>query len=1113
MHHPFLGDIVFAIAKEDRSQILSHALKQIRRHERAKWDIPPSDFARVIPTHSFSDGKMANERWLRDGDNNTKFYHRVATARNKRSGITELRHDKTIANTEDSMRMVCLNFFRKSLESAHTQLISLNWGAGVLFPEQLSGLDVITGLLTEDEVLGAIRSLGKDKTPGPDGLIVEFFISTWNIIRHDFRVLLDDLIFGNADWAALNKAFIALIPKVQPPSAGTMAMEHSRSERSLRGSLREIVGEPTESPTTPQETLPDEDRVYVALEKDIREARANLMWALQNTSDEKKIVIVHVHRPAQKIPTALGWFPANQLQEQEVNAYRKIERGKMHKCLDEYVNLCSHIKIRKVEKLVIEKDDVSKGLVELIALHGITKLVMGAAADRHCTRKMRAPKSKTALAVQQQADPSCKIWFVCKGNLICTRDASLGESGIVQSLVQSLVQSPTGSPNSISNQSEMQRSRSLYQAQGDPLLNLSSLTAMTQELFTQNSGSGNFSRYTELTMTALPNEGLVRSPISGSREVSAIDPWDAISRDSDHSVLDDVPIMPKDVDRDNEVLTLPSMHEEDHLFQSPQHELQVLSMDDIMHERLEAAFSEAENSRREAYEEFYKRQKAEKDLNEAMRKVRAAETLYTKEVKLRKEIEETLAAEENELSALRQRRDEGYEELQKAQQRMTGLQLHVSDTGQILKDIKGKLSESYTQLNSIRIEHGMLRQEPDNAIGENEELCPNKGDATASIYAAENFSEFSLLEVENATENFHDSSKIGDGGYGCVYKGFLRHSTVAIKRLDPQGMQRKTEFCQEIEFLSRVRHPNLVTLIGACPEAWTLVCEFLPNGNLEDLLTCMRNTPLTWQARIRIAAEICSALNFLHSCKPLSIVHGDLKPANILFDANYVSKLGDFGICRLLVQSINSIILYHCTRQPEGTFAYMDPELLSSGVITTKSDVYSFGVILLRLLTGKPAFGISRAVQDALDTKSLDKILDVSAGDWPYVQAEKLAKLGLKCCEMNGRNRPDAEEAWKMLEPLMKFVSFERLSTPSFRSVPEDSSRIPSYFICPIFKELMKDPQMAADGFTYEAEAIKGWLSSGRDTSPMTNLRLSHHDLIPNFALRSAIQGWLQQQI
>ncbi|XP_064955312.1 U-box domain-containing protein 33-like [Musa acuminata AAA Group] len=863
-----------------------------------------------------------------------------------------------------------------------------------------------------------------------------------------------------------------------------------------------------ESSAWPHGEMKDEDRVYVAVEKDVREGRANFVWVLQNTAEERKITVVHVHRTAQKVPTALGWFPANQLEEQEVAAYRNIEREKMHKCVDEYLNMCASVKVQKAEKLVIERDDVGKGLVELIALHGITKLVMGAAEDRYYSRRMKAPKSKTALAVQEHADPSCKIWYICKGNLICTRDASLDGPIITQS--------PTGTPNSISSQSEMQRSRLLlYEAQGKRV-NVSSLTPMMQDLFSQRSRSTNFTPCPELTMSASPAEGLVESSISGSIEGSVIDPWDDISRGSEFAEasgrMTSLPVKPQDVDKEDGSLVLPSGED---LFRFPQHDLQDRGVDEVMHKRLQAALSEAKDSKREAYEELFKRQKAEKNFNNSMQKVGVIEILYTREVKLRKEIEETLEKEKVELLTLKQQRDEIHEELQKARQKMEELQPQISDSEQTLKDARGKLSEAYNHLDSIRQVHEVICQErDDDAVRENEKLHQKKGDARICTHRAETFSEFSLLELVQATENFHESSKIGEGGYGCVYKGFLRHTTVAIKRLDPRGMQGKTEFQREMDTLSNLRHPNLVTLIGACPEALALVYEFLPNGNLEDRLTCMDNTPsLTWQTRIRIAVEICSALVFLHSCKPPNIVHGDLKPANILLDENFVSKLGDFGIWRLLIQSINSTILYHCTRQPKGTFAYMDPELLTSREITAKSDVYSFGVILLRLLTGRPALGISRVVQEALDMKCLDKIFDASAGDWPYVQAEKLAKLGLKCCEMNTRNRPDAKEAWRTLEPLMKSVSFVRLSTSSIRLVPEvSSSSIPSYFICPIFKEIMRDPQIAADGFTYEAEAIEGWLRGGGDTSPMTNLRLSHHELIPNYGLRSAIQAWLQQQ-
>jgi serine/threonine protein kinase len=317
-----------------------------------------------------------------------------------------------------------------------------------------------------------------------------------------------------------------------------------------------------------------------------------------------------------------------------------------------------------------------------------------------------------------------------------------------------------------------------------------------------------------------------------------------------------------------------------------------------------------------------------------------------------------------------------------------------------------------------------------------------------------------------------------------------------------------------------VRHPNLVTLIGACREAFGLVYEFLPNGSLEDRLACTNNTPpLTWQVRTKIICEMCSALIFLHSNKPHPVVHGDLKPGNILLDANFVSKLGDFGICRLLSQSSTTTTTtraittkLHRTTTPKGTFAYMDPEFLSTGELTPRSDVYSFGIIILRLLTGRSPKSIAEVVEDAVERGQLHAVLDPTAGDWPFVQANQLAHIGLRCAEMSRRRRPDlVGEVWKVVEPLMKAASLDagRLSFAPSSSL--DDAHAPSYFLCPIFQEVMSDPRIAADGFTYEAEAITGWFDSGRDTSPMTNLKLEHCELTPNRALRSAILEWQQQ--
>jgi serine/threonine protein kinase len=241
-------------------------------------------------------------------------------------------------------------------------------------------------------------------------------------------------------------------------------------------------------------------------------------------------------------------------------------------------------------------------------------------------------------------------------------------------------------------------------------------------------------------------------------------------------------------------------------------------------------------------------------------------------------------------------------------------------------------------------------------------------------------------------------------------------------------------------------------LIGSCPEACALVYEYLPNGSLEDRLVCSNNTPpLTWQQRTQIISEICAALLFLHSCQPRPMVHGNLKPDNILLDVNLVSKLSDFGICQMPIQSNMSTSSMYRTTDPKGTLAYMDPEFVRTGEVTPKSDVYSFGIIILRLLTGWQPFNISNRVEEAIENGKLHSVIDSSAGEWPFVQASQLAHLGLSCTELSRRNRADLmRDVWQVIK-LMTKVAVLPDGPLSFISMLDDG-RIPSYFICPILQ-------------------------------------------------------------
>lgn len=189
------------------------------------------------------------------------------------------------------------------------------------------------------------------------------------------------------------------------------------------------------------------------------------------------------------------------------------------------------------------------------------------------------------------------------------------------------------------------------------------------------------------------------------------------------------------------------------------------------------------------------------------------------------------------------------------------------------------------------------------------------------------YRKYTIEEIEEATEFFAKSRKIGEGGYGPVYKCNLDHTPVAVMVLRPDAAQGRTQFEQEVEILCCIRHPNMVILLGAYPEYGCLVYEYMSNGSLEGRLLQRGNSkPLFWQHRFRIAAEIGTGLLFLHQTKPEPLVHRDLKPGKILLDRNFVSKIGDVGLARLVPPSLaDTVTQYHMT-STAGTFCYIDPE-------------------------------------------------------------------------------------------------------------------------------------------------------------------------------------------
>ncbi|XP_031093578.1 U-box domain-containing protein 34 [Ipomoea triloba] len=356
-------------------------------------------------------------------------------------------------------------------------------------------------------------------------------------------------------------------------------------------------------------------------------------------------------------------------------------------------------------------------------------------------------------------------------------------------------------------------------------------------------------------------------------------------------------------------------------------------------------------------------------------------------------------------------------------------------------------------------------------------------------------------EIEVATDCFSESKLIGEGGYGKVYKGNLDHTPVAIKVLHSDASEKTQEFLTEVEVLSQLRHPNIVLLIGASPDSCCLVYEYMENGSLEDHIVQGNGRPMPWFIRFRIIFEVACGLAFLHNSKPEPIIHRDLKPGNILLDKNYTSKIGDVGLAKIVSDVAPENVTEYRNSIIAGTLTYMDPEYQRTGTIRPKSDLYAFGIIVLQLLAAQRPNGLVLKFENAVDSNSISDILDKSVTDWPLIETEELAKLALKCCQLRCRDRPDLDtEVLPILKNLAEFAD-------TSMKAPRDHAHAPSHYYCPILQEVMEDPHIAADGFTYDHTAIKAWLDR-HNISPVTKLTLQHKTLTPNHTLRLAIQEW-----
>ncbi|KAF7822212.1 proline-rich receptor-like protein kinase PERK8 [Senna tora] len=345
---------------------------------------------------------------------------------------------------------------------------------------------------------------------------------------------------------------------------------------------------------------------------------------------------------------------------------------------------------------------------------------------------------------------------------------------------------------------------------------------------------------------------------------------------------------------------------------------------------------------------------------------------------------------------------------------------------------------------------------------------------------------FTYEELVQATNGFSEKNLLGEGGFGCVYKGFLVDGReVAVKQLKVGGGQGEREFRAEVETISRVHHRHLVSLVGYCisEHQRLLVYDYVPNNTLHYHLHGQDRSVMDWATRVKVAAGAARGIAYLHEdCHP-RIIHRDIKSSNILLDNNFEALVSDFGLAKLALDSYT-----HVTTRVMGTFGYMAPEYATSGKLTEKSDVYSFGVVLLELITGRKPVDTSQPIGDeslvewarpllslALENEDYEILTDPRL-EQKYDRNEmfRMMEAAAACVRHSSAKRPRMSQVVRALDSLDEFADLSNGMKPGESRMMDPS--VPSAQIR-MFRKMAFGSQDLSSSFFNESQTQSSWRS------------------------------------